>query len=307
MDKLIAMQTFVRVVDTGTFTRAADLLGVPKSSVTRLVQMLEKEVGVKLLHRTTRQLTVTQEGAVYYEGAIRVLDQIGQLDASVVSATKAPQGKIRVDVPGAIAYKVILPALPTFFAQYPSVQIELSVGNRSIDLISENVDCVVRLGPLLNDFLIARPLGMLQMVTCASSAYIERHGMPSHPADLEKNHTLIRIASPRSGRSFTHALHKDGDNKDSDKTEITGSHQISVNDSTAALISALAGLGVTTTYDFLVREHLATGLLQRLLPDWQGDLVPAHVAYPANRHLAHKVRVFVDWVMALFVELTVRK
>jgi LysR family transcriptional regulator for bpeEF and oprC len=302
VDKLVAMQTFVRVVDTGTFTRAADLLGVPKSTVTRLVQMLEKEVGVKLLHRTTRQLTVTQEGAVYYEGAIRLLDQVGQLDASVASATKAPKGKIKVDVPGAIAYKVILPALPTFFAQYPSVQIDLSVGNRSIDLISENIDCVVRLGPLLNDFLIARPLGMLQMVTCASSVYLERHGMPSHPADLEKNHTLIQIASPRSGRGFTDELHRD-----SEKMEIAGSHQISVNDSTAALISALAGLGVATTYDFLVREHVETGLLQRLFPDWNGDLVPAHVAYPANRHLAHKVRVFVDWVMALFVELTVKK
>lgn len=302
MDKLAAMQTFIRVVDAGTFTRAADILNVPKSTVTRLVQMLEKEVGVKLLHRTTRQLTVTQEGALYYEGAVRLLDQIGQLDASVVSATRAPKGKIRIDVSGAIAYKLILPALPTFFTQYPAVQIDLSVGNRAIDLISESVDCVVRLGPLLNDFLIARPLGTLQMVTCASSDYLARHGMPSHPSDLEKNHTLIQIASPRSGRSFIDELQRDRE-----KVTLAGSHQISVNDSTAALISALAGLGVVTTYDFLISEHLATGLLQRLFPDWEGELVPAHIAYPANRHLAHKVRVFIDWVMALFADLTPKK
>ncbi|MGI4855905.1 MAG: LysR family transcriptional regulator [Janthinobacterium lividum] len=329
MDKLAAMQTFVRVVDSGAFTRAADLMNVPKSTVTRLVQELEKALGVRLLHRTSRQLTLTQEGRAYYEGAIRVLDDVGALDASVLSATRSPKGRIRVELPGSLAYQVVVPALPDFFARYPDVRVEMSVGNRSVDLIAENLDCVVRIGPLLNDALIARPAGALPLATCASPAYLARHGTPRDPADLGTGHTVVRMTSPRSGRDFRFRLTRGAAHGDShvgksagtgigtgaemdgetnaetnaetniETREIQGAHQISVNDAGAALAAGLAGLGVLTTYACLVAPHLRSGALQPLFGGWQGERIPVHVAYPVNRHLTVKVRVFVDWVIAL--------
>ncbi len=294
MDKLAAMQAFVRVVDSGTFTRAADLMNVPKSTVTRLVQELEKELGVRLLHRTSRHLTLTQEGQAYYEGSIRVLDDVGSLDSSVLSAARSPKGKIKVELPGSLAQHVVVPAMPEFFARYPDVQVEMNIGNRPVDLIAENLDCVLRLGPLLNDSLIARPAGTLPLVTCASQTYLARHGTPQEPADLSQGHTIIRMASPRSGRDFVFQL-----TRDEAVVKIHGAHQLTVNDSGAALAAGVAGLGVLTTYAFLVDPHLQSGALQRLFPAWKGDRIPVHIAYPANRHLASKVRVFVDWAIDL--------
>jgi LysR family transcriptional regulator, regulator for bpeEF and oprC len=163
------------------------------------------------------------------------------------------------------------------------VQVEMNIGNRAVDLIAENLDCVLRLGPLLNDSLIARPAGTLPLLTCASPAYLARHGTPQVPDDLGQSHTIVRMASPRSGRDFVFQLRCDGM-----ITEVHGSHQITVNDSSAALAAGLAGLGVVTTYAFLVAPHLQSGALQRLFPDWQGDQIPVHVAYPVNRHLASK-------------------
>lgn len=295
MDKLEAMQTFIRVVDAGTFTRAADLLGLPKSTVTRQVQALEKQLGVKLLHRTSRHLSVTEEGAAYYQGANKLLEQVGELESGVAGAAKAPRGKLRVEMPGSVAYHLVVPALPGFFALYPDVQLELSVGNRSVDLIAESVDCVIRVGPLMNDSLIARPLNSLPMVTCATPDYLARNGTPQHPADLEKGHTLIQIASPKSGRAFDQELVRG-----EEAFVLKGRHQVSLNDSTAALVAGLAGLGVLTTYGFLVDKYLASGELRAVCPDWSGEQMQVHVAYPENRSISSKVRVFLDWVTVLF-------
>lgn len=295
MDKLAAMHAFVRVVDSGTFTRAADLLNVPKSTVTRLIQELEKGLGVRLLHRTSRQLTLTREGQAYYEGSIRILDEVGSLDGSVLSSARSPRGKIKIELPASVAYRVVIPAMPDFFARYPDVQVEMNIGNRPVDLIAENLDCVLRIGPLINDSLIARPAGTLRLVTCASPAYLKNHGNPDEPTDLAQGHTVVRIISPRSGRDFLFRLRREDT-----VTEIHGAHQLSVNDSSAALAAGLAGLGVLTTYEFLVAPHLQSGALQRLFPEWQGEKIPVHVAYPGNRHLASKVRVFVEWIIELF-------
>lgn len=295
MDKLVAMRTFIQVVDAGTFTRAADMLRLPKSTVTRMVQALEKEMGTKLLHRTTRQLSVTEEGAVYYDGAVRLFEQIGQLEQSVAGEGMAPRGRIKVEAAGAVVYNILIPALPDFFACYPQIEVELGVGNRSIDLIAENVDCVIRLGDIINEALIARPLGQLAMVSCASTAYLARHGMPIRPADLEEGHTLIQIVAPRTGRRFTDDVSRDGVT-----VTLSGAHRLAVNDSTAALMAAVAGLGIVTTYAFLARPHIEAGTLHVVFPDWKGETVPAHVAYPVNRHLPAKARVFIDWVIRLF-------
>ena len=295
MDKLEAMQTFIRVVDAGTFTRAADLLGVPKSTVTRQIQGLEKTLGVRLLHRTSRQLSVTEQGAAYYQGAIRLLDQLGILESSVGSTLAAPHGRIRVELPGALAYQLIIPALPDFFDRYPEVQLELNVANRPVDLIAENVDCVIRVGPLMNDSLIARPLGLLGMMSCASPDYVEKFGLPTHPDALDKDHKVIQVVSPKSGRPFASDVASGNE-----RTTLRGAHQIAVNDSAGALVAALAGLGVLTTYAFLVTPHVQAGRLMPLFEQWESAKIPVHIAYSENRHLASKVRVFIDWVVALF-------
>lgn len=295
MDKLDAMHAFVRVVDAGTFTRAADLMNVPKSAVTRQIQALERFLGVKLLHRTSRKLSLTEAGSHYYQGALRLLDQMNSLESSVTGATQSPRGKVKVEMPGAVAYNLVLPSLGSFFEQYPDVQLDLRVGNRTADLIADSVDCVIRVGPLMNDSLIARPLGFLGMTTCATPGYLAKHGIPDHPTQLESGHTLVQLASPQSGRAFTHDL-KRGD----ERITLSGGHQISLNDSTAALTAGLAGLGVLTTYTFLVKPHLESGALVAVCPEWEGEQIPVHIAFSENRHVASKVRVFMDWTCELF-------
>ncbi|SBW79440.1 hypothetical protein PVE_R1G1553 [Pseudomonas veronii 1YdBTEX2] len=295
MDKLGAMQAFVRVVDAGTFTRAAEIMNVPKSAVTRQIQALEKVLAVKLLHRTSRRLSLTEAGTHYYQGALRLLDQVSSLESSVAGATQSPRGKVKVEMPGALAYSLVLPALGAFFERYPDVQLDIRIGNRSVDLIAESVDCVIRVGPLLNDSLIARPLGFLGMSTCAAPGYLEKYGRPNHPGDLACGHTLVQLVSPQSGRAFAHEL-KRGE----EVVTISGSHQLSVNDSTAALTAGLAGLGVLTTYTFLVSAHMDSGALVAIYPEWRGEQIPVHIAFPENRHVASKVRVFMDWTRELF-------
>ncbi|WP_133650418.1 LysR family transcriptional regulator [Paraburkholderia flava] len=295
MDKFTAMHTLVNVVNAGTFARAADLMNVPASTVTRLVQTLEKDLKVKLLHRTTRRLTLTQEGIAYYEGAVRVLDEVGALESSVMSASKAPEGRIRVELAGSVAFNRVIPRLPEFYALYPDIQIDMTVGNRTADLLAESVDCVVRIGPLLSDSLIARSLGTLSLATCASPQYLQTHGTPLHPSELAANHRLIKMTSTHSGRDFVFSL-RQGE----EQFELKGKYQLSVNDSSAALVAGLAGLGVLTTYAFMIQPYIESGALQGLFPEWRGDRIPVHIAYPVNRHLAQKVRVFIDWVASLF-------
>lgn len=297
MDKLENMRTFVQVVDSWSFSRAAELMDLPKSTVTRQVQALESELGVKLLHRTSRRLSMTEQGEAYYHGAIRLLSQMEILDSNVQAAAQAPRGKIRVEMPNAIAYRRVIPALPGFLMHYPDVQVEVSVGNRTADLIAQNIDCVIRIGELHNDALIARSLGVLPMITCAAPAYLQKHGVPEHPQDLIRDHTLVQIASPQTGRVFEHQVFKD-----EQSVTVRGRWQFSVNDSTAALTGAIAGLGVLTTYRFLAQEALDNGALVPLFPEWADEQVPVHVAWPENRHLPSKVRYFIEWVRALFQE-----
>ncbi|WP_256658647.1 LysR family transcriptional regulator [Pseudomonas sp. LP_7_YM] len=295
VDKLDAMRVFVRVVDAGTFTRAADLLNAPKSAVTRKIQALEKLLGVKLLHRTSRRLSLTEAGSHYYQGALKLLDQVNSLESSVAEATQAPRGKVKVGMPGAVAYNLVVPALGSFFELYPDIQLDIQVGNRTADLIAESVDCVIRVGPLMNDSLIARPLGFLGMTTCAAPGYLVKHGIPNHPIELEHGHTLVQLVSPQSARAFSHDLKRRGEIR-----TLSGSHQISLNDSTAALTAGLAGLGILTTYSFLVKAHLHSGALVEVFPDWEGEQIPVHIALSENRHIASKVRAFMQWTQELF-------
>jgi hypothetical protein len=179
MDRIAAMTAFVRVVEAGTFTKAADTLDLPNASVTRLIQGLEQELKVRLLHRTTRSVTVTPEGATYYERVVRLLADLADIESSTRLSQGKPSGKVRVEAAAAIGTMVIVPALAEFYRDYPEVDVELGVGNRRADLVAEGVDCAIRAGEISEQMIVARRIGAFQFTTCATPAFLQRHGTPT--------------------------------------------------------------------------------------------------------------------------------
>lgn len=297
MDKFSAMQAFVRVVEAGTFTKAADSMHLPKATVTRLIQDLEKELDTKLLNRTTRKVTVTVDGASYYEQACRLLDEVHELEASMSRAKASPRGRLKVDIPSSLGLAVIIPSLPDFYARYPDIQLHLGVSDRPVDILAENVDCVVRAGAITDQSLVARRIGEFYIMACASSAYLKRHGVPQHPDELKNQHQTIGYISPLTGKLFSLRMQKDGE-----VVEVGGHHQLAVNDSSAAVVAGLSGLGVLFTSTFMVQQYISSGALEPLFTGWCTEAKPIYIVYPPNRHLSNKVRVFVDWIAELFAQ-----
>ncbi|SDP39318.1 DNA-binding transcriptional regulator, LysR family [Rhodoferax sp. OV413] len=297
MDQILTMRVFARVVEAGTFTKAADSLALPKATVTKQIQHLEARLRVKLLNRTTRRVTVTADGAAYYERTARLLADLDELEASMGNAQTNPQGRLRVDVGSSLASLLIIPALSTFFDRYPDIQLDLGVSDRPVDLIGDNVDCVIRGGELLDQSLVARRIGNLPMITVASPDYLRRFGMPPEPQALEHGHRMVNFFSPRTGRMMPNEFAKDGV-----ELALDSSYRIAVNESNAYMAAALAGLGVSQMVTFMAAPHLADGTLVQILPDWAIPSIPIYVVYPPNRHLSAKVRSFVDWAADLFTK-----
>lgn len=300
MDQFQAIRVFARVVEAGTFTKAAESLSMPKATVSKLVQSLETHLRVQLLNRTTRQVTVTAEGAAYYERTSRLLSELDEIDTSLSNAQACPCGRIRVDVPASLARDVIIPQLHDFHARYPDIQIDLGVGDRLVDLVTDNVDCVIRGGNIADDQMVARLLTHMGFATCAAPAYIERHGMPTHPGELEDTHWVVGYFSAGSGRAFPLDF-----NRGDERIELFGRSRITVNDSNAYLAAIIAGHGVAQIPTYLVDQHLREGTLVPVLPDWLPGPLPVYAVYPPNRRLSAKVRVFVDWMADVFNRLEV--
>ena len=300
MDQIQAMRIFVRVVEAGTFTRAADSLSLPKATVTKHVQALEERLRVKLLNRTTRRVTVTPDGAAYYDRTVRLLTDLDDIEASMTNARANPRGRLRIDVGTSVAQLLIIPHLAEFHARYPDIQVDLGVSDRTVDLIGDNVDCVIRGGELSDQSLVARRIGNLEFITAAAPAYLERKGTPTHPLEIEEKHASVIYFSPQSGRHYPLEFRR-GD----ESIDITGPYQLSVNESNAYVTSIVAGLGIGQITSWQAQRHLASGTLVQLLPDWTQPLLPVYVVYPPNRHLSAKVRAFVDWAAEL-VEREVR-
>jgi LysR family transcriptional regulator, regulator for bpeEF and oprC len=295
MDRIQAMQVFARVVESGSFTRAAETLDLPKGSVTRLVQQLEERLKVRLLHRTTRRVTVTAEGAAYYERTSRLLNDLDDIEASMSNAQATPSGRLRVDVGSSVARLIVIPALQDFYRRYPQIQLDLGVTDRPVDLLTDNVDCVIRGGELLEQSLVARRVGNFQLVTVATPGYLGERGTPLVPQDLEDGHVTVNYFSTRTGRPYTHVFEREGES-----IEILGRYRVSVNESNAHVAAVLQGLGVSQVARFVAAAHLANGELVEVLPGWTRPPIPVHVVYPPNRHLSAKVRAFVEWVVELF-------
>ena len=292
---LLAIRVFNRVVETGGFTRAADSLRMPKATVTKLIQSLEDHLHTKLFKRTTRSVSVTPEGECYYQRTVKWLAELEQMEGSMTESQSAPQGVLRIDVGGATARQLLLPALPDFIARYPQIQIDLGVGDRLIDLINDSADCVIRSGPLADSSLIARRLFELEWVTCATPAYLAHYGTPQHPCDLELGYPLAHYRHALNDRILP--LHFVDRGKEID---IQHRYHVSVNESNALLAAALAGLGIIQTFRFMAQPHLDSGELVSLLHDWQPPAEQMYVVYPSNRHLSAKMRVFIDWAIETF-------
>ena len=298
LNVLLAMQVYARVVEAGTFTRAADSLQMPKPTVTKLVQALESHLRMKLLNRTTRKVSVTPDGAAYYERATRLLGDLEDIESSVANAQASPKGQLRVNAGGTIATMFIIPALPAFVDRYPEIQLDFGVSDRMVDLVGENVDCVIRAGSLTEQeqSLVARHIGDLPWVTCATPKYLKRYGTPTHPSDLDSGHVIAAHVSARTGRVLPLVFERDGK-----RIEIEARHTVAVNESNAHLSAARAGLGIAQMPAFMMKQAVL-GELKPVLAVWQPGPIRVHVLYPANRHLSAKVRVFVDWIAALFRE-----
>ena len=295
MDQIQAMRIFVRVVEAGTFTRAADSLNLPKATVTKHVQALEERLRVKLLNRTTRRVTVTPDGAAYYDRTVRLLTDLDDIEASMTNARANPRGRLRIDVGTSVAQLLIIPHLAEFHARYPDIQVDLGVSDRMVDLIGDNVDCVIRGGELSDQSLVARRIGNLEFITVAAPDYLARKGTPVHPIEVEEKHASVIYFSPQTNRHYPLEFRKGEESLD-----ISGPYQVSVNESNAYVTAIVAGLGIGQITSWQASRLLASGTLVQLLPEWTQPLLPVYVVYPPNRHLSAKVRAFVDWAAELF-------
>jgi DNA-binding transcriptional LysR family regulator len=299
MDRFDAMQAFVRVVEAGSFTKAAETLHMSKTTVTQLVQQLEARLRVKLLNRTTRKVNVTADGAVYYERVLRLLADMDDAETSLSGASALPRGRLRVDVPSPLASMILVPALPAFYVRYPDIQIDMGVSDRIVDMIDENVDCVVRGGELTDQSLIARRVGELQLGVFAAPSYLERVGMPAHPRELEdSHHRIVGFLWARTGKAVPYVMRNPVES-----VQIKGRYALAVDDGNAYLAAGLAGLGVLWLPKYMSKTFEARGELVPLFENWSLDPMPIYVAFPPNRHISIKLRVFIDWVAELMAQL----
>lgn len=297
MDKFDCMRAFVRVVETGSFTKAADTLDLSRATVTQLIQQLEAHLRIKLLNRTTRKVNVTNDGAAYYERVVRLLTELSDIENSLPSASTSPRGLLRVDVPSPFANIVLVPALPHFFARFPDIQLELGASDRKVDLISENVDCVVRGGEITEGTLIARHVGDLPLGVYGAPSYLEKFGTPLHPNDLLDSHH--RIVNYRWSNEFPYFMHKDGES-----FGIRGHSILEIDDGNAYLTAGLIGLGALWLPEYMAKPHIKSGALVQLFSDWQFDSMPLYVAYSPNRYASKRLRVFIEWVTELTAQHT---
>jgi LysR family transcriptional regulator for bpeEF and oprC len=293
MDKLQAMQIFTKVVEANSFSGAADALAMPRSSVTTTIQALEAHLKVRLLNRTTRRISLTPDGAAYYERCSRILAEVEDSE-NALSVSTSPRGKLKVEMPGSIGRLVIVPALDDFHVRYPDIDLMLGIGDKAVDLVQGSVDCAIRMGPLSDSTLVARRVGVADLVTVASREYLLKHGTPEELADLDR-HVAVNYFSSRSGRIVAMDFMVDGK-----PVEVSMRSKLAANDGDAYLQCGLQGLGIIQVPHFLAFSHLQSGALVEVLEQARPKPFPVSAVYPQNRHLSPQVRAFIDWVAQRF-------
>lgn len=290
LDRIESFRIFARVVECASFTRAADDLGLPRSSVSAAVIGLEGRVGARLLHRTTRKVSPTQDGAAFYERCLRVIADVEETENLFRQGAAGPSGRLRIDVPGRIGRLIVAPALPDFLARFPAIDIDLGVTDRAVNMIEDSVDCALRVGLLPDSGMIARSIGQLDLVNVASPDYLRHHGTPRAPADLSSHHA-VNYASPSTGRVHPWDWVAGGE-----VHSTLMRSRVTVNNAEACIACCLNGLGLIQIPAYDVRGHLEAGELVEVLPRHRPAPMPMTLLYPHRQHLARRVQVFADWL-----------
>lgn len=294
MDRLQAMRVFVRVTELGSFVRAAEALQLSRARVSEALADLERSLGTRLVHRTTRRLSLSDDGRVYYDRCARILSDIDEADALVVRSRDVPRGRLRVDMPMALARLFLVPALPKLLSTHPELVLEVRLENRAIDLLEEGVDCAVSYGLPAGVDVVARQIASTRLVTCAAPAYLARHGVPESPAAL-RMHDCIAFLALDTARSAAWAFSR-GDAR----LVHTPTGNLAFNSMEACMEAAQAGLGVTQVISALAHRAVQSGKLVPVLMDWVAAGPPLYVVYPPNRQASARIRVFVDFVAEVF-------
>ncbi|WP_434765916.1 LysR family transcriptional regulator [Pseudomonas triticicola] len=295
MDVFHAMQVFVSVIETGSFTKAAQALHLHRPAVSKTIQLLEQQLGGRLLNRTTRQLSLTPEGEAFHERCKTILAEVDETMASFGNRPARLAGRLRVDMPVTLARLLIIPALMDFQQQYPDIELTIGASDKPIDMLSEGVDCVVRMGALEDSSLIASGIGYLPMVTCAAPSYLQRFGTPQSLGDLPQ-HQAVNYFSGSNPRPIEWLFTVDGQT-----TAMRLKSGIRVNDTEAFIASALAGFGLLQALEISVHEHLQNGSLLRVLEEFPVPAKRVSILYPHRDLLPPKVEAFVQWLKGLML------
>lgn len=290
MDRLQAMRVFTRVLELGSFTRAAEDLALPRATVSYAIRELETHLAARLLNRTTRQVSATADGDAYYQRCVRLLADLEETESVFRHATVNPKGKLRIAMQGTQAQHFVLPYLSDFCARYPEIELELGMGDRLVDLVREGVDCAIRSGNLQDSSLYVRRLASLTQITCASPAYLAQYGTPLHPNDLA-GHVAVNFFSSRTGRAMPFEFTMDGMVKNQ---MLPG--KIAVNSADAYHACCESGFGLIQMPLYGATASLARGTLIEVLPDFRPPSMLVSVLYPHQLQLTPRVRVFVEWV-----------
>ena len=296
MDQLVCMKSFARVAELHSFTRAADSLGLSRAVISTHVADLERHLRCQLFHRTTRRVGLTSDGAEYLARAQRILAEVEAADEAVRSTRVAVAGRLRVDVPEAFGRGLLIPALPRFTQRYPDLHLEVQLNDRVIDLIEEEVDLVVRAGPVREPHLIARRVVDTRLVTCASPDYLREHGVPAEPDELRR-HKLIGHLSATSHRPSKWLFQRG-----TVRRQLQLPYSVSFNAVGARIQAAIRGVGIVQSVDLLVAEPLAAGRLQVVLSEWSAPGAPLMVVCRSGLRNSPKIRVFADFAAELLLQ-----
>ena len=297
MNQLWAMRVFARLVETESFSRTAAQLSMPRSTASKLIHDLEGHLGVRLVQRTTRQVSVTPEGLAYYEHAIRLISEIDEADNAIKAHGLRPKGRLRIDVPSTVARHLLIPALSEFSSAYPEIDIALGVSDRQVNIVGEGVDCVIRGGQLGDPLLVARQLMSLDYGTYASPQYLRRHGTPVHPDDLRKGHVLACYFPPGTERPMPMVFENSGQRVEIEAAKFT------TNDGEAHVALLQAGLGIGQHFSICVRPLLERGELVEVLPGWCRPSFPLHIIYPPGGLRSARLSAFIDWILKYWGDL----
>ena len=293
MDKFTDLTIFIRVAQTLSFSEAARQMGMSPSGVSRAVQRLEGRLGVRLLQRTTRSLSLTPDGQAYFDRGTQILDDLEDVELQLSQTRSHPKGILRIDLSTALGRIYIAPALADFVARYPELSVKVSLSDRLIDLHEEGVDASVRIGSSPDSRLIVYPIAKAPFSVCAAPSYLDRHGYPKTPEDLAQ-HNCINFIYPQSGRSFEWVFQREGK-----RVELPVSGNLAFDSTEAVLESAVAGAGIIQVHTFIAAKAFQQGLLCSLLDEYQVEGSPISIIYPQKRYLSAKVQAFIDWMKAL--------